>query len=55
MSGAVQLTPKPVVESAVAVTLGAAGAGGGSSASVRSMVTATVALSVPSSTLIVTA
>ena len=55
LSGAVQLTSRPVVESAVAVTVGASGAAGFSSTSVSVMSTAMVSLSVPSSTLIVTA
>ena len=55
LDGAVQLTSNSVVESAVALTVGAAGAEGGSASSVTLMVTATVSLPpFPSSTFTLT-
>ena len=54
LSGAVQLTSRLSDVPAVALTVGASGASGGSATSVRLTVTATVSVSVPSETLIVT-
>ena len=51
LSGAVQLTSRLSVVPAVGSTAGAAGAAGGSATSVTVMVTAMVALAMPSVTL----
>ena len=53
--GALQLTDRLSVALGVAVTVGAAGASGGSSTSVRLIVTAADTLTLPSSTVTVTA